>query len=144
MKISTKCRYGARAIIEIAKGSKNEPVKRKTIVDNQHIPDSYLKNILISLKEAGLINAIRGSNGGYVLRRASSEITFLEIINALEGNLNLVECLNDPGICDRIEICSTRDIWQKMTQAQEEVLNSITIEELIEKERKSEGLNFSI
>ena len=144
MKLTTKCRYGARAIIEIAKGSKDAPVKRKTIVDNQNIPDSYLKNILLSLKDAGLINALRGSTGGYVLSRSPSEITFLEVINALEGAIVLVECVEDPGACDMIDVCLTRDVWRKIKQAQEEVLKGITIEGLIDKDKKPESLDYSI
>ena len=144
MKLSTKCRYGARAVVEIASGLKDVPVKRKTIVDNQNIPDSYLKNILLILKDAGLVRAIRGANGGYVLRRPSSEITFFEILKALGGDLSPVECLRDPKICDKVDICSTRGVWKKMAQAQEEVLNSITVEELIDNDRKPESLNYSI
>jgi len=144
LKLSTKCRYGARAIFEIAKGSRNVPVKRKTIADNQGIPNSYLKNILISLKNAGIIKAIRGSNGGYVLGHPAFEITFLDIVKALEGDLNLVECLVDSSYCNRVNICSTRDIWKKMTQAHEEVLKSITVEELITKGGSSEDLNYYI
>ncbi|MFC1671046.1 RrF2 family transcriptional regulator [Spirochaetota bacterium] len=144
MKLSTKCRYGARAIIEIARSSKDKPVKRKTIVDNQQIPDSYLKNILISLKDAGLIKATRGSKGGYVLSRSSSEITFLEVIQALEGSLTLVDCVNEPGVCDRVDSCTTRDVWRKMTEAQEGVLSNITVKELVEKEGKSKNVNYSI
>ncbi len=144
MKLSTKCRYGARAIIEIARGTGEEPVKRKTIVDNQGIPDSYLKNILISLKNAGVIKALRGAGGGYILSRPASEITFLEIFRALEGEIALVECLNYPDTCDRVNSCSTRDIWKKMTEAHEGVLDKITVKELAEKEKKSDGLNYCI
>ncbi len=144
MKLSTKCRYGARAIIEIASGTREEPVKRKTIVENQGIPDSYLKNILISLKDAGVIKAIRGAGGGYILSRPASEITFLEIFRALEGDLALVECLNYPDSCDRVNVCSTRDIWRKMTEAHEGVLGKITVKELSDKDKKSDGFNYCI
>lgn len=144
MKLSTKSRYGARAILEIAKGTRDNPVKRKMIVDNQNIPDSYLKNILISLKESGLINSIRGSGGGYTLSRPASEITFLDIIKALEGDLSLVECISDPAVCERVNICATREIWEKLTRAQEEVLNSVTIKEIIDNDKNSGVQNYCI
>lgn len=144
MKLSTKFRYGARAILEIAKGTKEEPVKRKTISMNEDIPDSYLKNILISLKEAGLIKAIRGAGGGYILSRNASDINFLHILVALEGNLSLVDCLDDPGVCKRVNKCATREIWKKMTTAQEEILHNITIKELLENETTKEITNYNI
>jgi Rrf2 family protein len=102
------------------------------IVDNQNIPDSYLKNILILLKESGLIKAIRGSGGGYVLARAPEEITFLEIMRSLEGDLALVDCISDPAVCKRVDVCSTRIIWERMTRAQEDVLGNISIKDIID------------
>lgn len=138
MKLSTKCRYGARAIIEIAKNYRDKPVKRKIIVKNQDISDSYLENILISLKNSGIVGSIRGTNGGYVLRRSPSEITFLEIVNALEGSISPVECVNNPSVCTRVDICSTRGVWKSLNQVQEKLLSSITIQELIDKEKKGE------
>lgn len=144
MKISTKSRYGARAILEIAKGTRDNPVKRKMIVDNQNIPDSYLKNILISLKDSGLINAIRGSGGGYILAKSASDITFLEIIRALEGDLSLVECVSNPAVCERADICATREIWKKMTRSQEDVLNNITVKEIIDSDKNPGANNYCI
>lgn len=144
MKLSTKSRYGARAILEIARGTRENPVKRKSIVDNQNIPDSYLKNILITLKESGLINAIRGSGGGYTLARPASEITFLDILNALEGDLSMVECLIDPSACERVDVCATREIWEKLTRAQEDVLKKITVKEILDNDKNCSLHNYCI
>jgi Rrf2 family protein len=144
MKLSTKSRYGSRAILEIARGSRDNPIKRKTIVDNQNIPDSYLKNILISLKESGIIKAIRGADGGYILARPASDINFLEIIRALEGDFSLVECLSDPSVCERVNVCATREIWDKLLKAQEEVLSKITVKEILDNDKNSTHHNYCI
>ena len=135
MKLSTKCRYGARAVVEIALNYENGPVKRKTISLNQDISDSYLENILLSLKSSGIISTTRGPNGGYVLRRPPSEITFLEVVKALEGDISTVDCIGNPGYCKRNELCSTREVWKKMEEAQVNILKSITVQDIVKKEK---------
>lgn len=144
MKLSTKCRYGSRAIMEIARTSKNGPVKRKDIVKNQQISDSYLENILIALKNGGVIDTIRGASGGYLLRRPASDITLLEVVNILDGSLSPVECLDNPSICIRSQRCATRVAWGKMKKAKEEVLRSITIKELLDYEKEKYIPDYSI
>jgi Rrf2 family protein len=131
MKLTTKCRYGSRAIVEIARNQAKGPVKRKQIVENQKIPDSYLENILISLKNRGIVSAARGPRGGFILKRPPSSITMLEVVLALEDSLSPVDCLDDPGECDMIGNCVTRPVWRKLGEAQEKVLKSITVQDLI-------------
>ncbi len=144
MKLSTKCRYGARAIIEIARNNQNGPIKRKDIVKNQQISDSYLENILISLKNGGVIDTIRGAHGGYILHRPASEITLLEVVNVLEGSMAPVECIDNPSVCKRTSVCSTRTAWKKLKLAKEEVLRNITIQDLVESEEESFIPDYSI
>jgi Rrf2 family protein len=144
MKFSTKCRYGARAILEIAKNYEKGPVKRKDIVKNQQISDSYLENILISLRNNGIIDTLRGAKGGYMLRRPPEEITFLEVVLALEGSLAPVDCLDNPALCDKIAQCPTRDIWRKIHVAKEKVLKNVTLKELVENRKESYIPNYSI
>lgn len=144
MKLSTKCRYGSRAVMEIARNYKSGPVKRKDIVKNQQISDSYLENILISLKNGGVIDTTRGAKGGYMLHRSASEITLLEIVNILDGTLSPVECLDNPSVCERASICATRMAWGKMKQAKEEVLRSISVQELVDYEKKTFVTDYSI
>ena len=144
MKLSTKCRYGSRAVMEIARTCKDGPVKRKDIVKNQQISDSYLENILIALKNGGVIDTIRGANGGYLLRRSSSDVTLLEIVNILDGTLSPVECLDNPSICSRSQRCATRVAWGKMKEAKEEVLRSITVQELLDYEKEKYVPDYSI
>lgn len=144
MKLSTKCRYGARAVIEIARHHEDGPIKRKDIARYQNISDSYLENILIALKNAGIIDTIRGANGGYMLRNDPSEVNLLQIINALEGSLALVKCAENPSICDKTERCSTRMVWVKLQEAKENILRNVTIQELVDFEGESFVADFCI
>lgn len=136
MKLSTKCRYGARAIIEIAKFYNNGYIKRKDIVKNQEIPDSYLENILVTLKNAGLIVTVRGSSGGYALSKPPSEISLLDIVRALEGNHVIVDCLSNPLLCNRIDTCATRGVWKKLQESKESILDSVTLQKIIDDENE--------
>ena len=143
MRLSTKSRYGTRAILEIAKSYGQNPIKRKEIVAGQKIPDSYLENILITLKAAGFIRTLRGAHGGYQLTRSPKLITILEIANALEGHMTPVPCI-DTGSCDLIKECATRSVWSEMYQAMEKVLSSYTLQDIIEKDNASDVLDFNI
>lgn len=141
MKLTTKCRYGSRAILEIARSHSRVPVKRKDIAKTQKLSPSYLENILISLKNSGIIDARRGANGGYVLTRDPSEISLLDVILALEGTMAPVECLENDSACERIGRCSTRKIWKKMQEARENVLRSVSVSDLLKMEEKDNTLD---
>ncbi len=141
MRLSTKGRYGTRAILEIAKHYGEKPIKRKEIVLIQKIPDSYLENILITLKAAGLILTIRGAHGGYQLTREPSSITVLQVVEALEGTIVPVHCIEtQDSNCSRSGVCTTQPIWHELYQAMREVLNKYTLEDLLTKEKEAEGI----
>ena len=144
MKLSSKCRYGIRAVIEIARNYQQRPTKRKEIAASQNLDDSYLENILIDLKNKNIVSALRGAKGGFVLKRAPEEITLLNVIESLQGDLAPAECLSTPAVCDRVENCVTRPVWQKMKNAQEDVLKNVTIKDLLEKEMSGIPLTFDI
>ncbi|MCG8338736.1 MAG: Rrf2 family transcriptional regulator [Proteobacteria bacterium] len=144
MKLSSKCRYGIRAVIEIARNYQQRPTKRKEIAASQNLDDSYLENILIDLKNKNIVSALRGAKGGFVLKRAPEEITLLNVIESLQGDLSPAECLSTPAVCDRVENCVTRPVWQKMKNAQEDVLKNVTIKDLLEKEMSGIPLTFDI
>ncbi len=139
MKLSSKCRYGIRAVTEIARNYLVRPTKRKEIALNQNLDDSYLENILIDLKNKNIVVALRGAKGGFILKRAPEDITLLEIAESLQGDLSPTECLNTPAICERVEFCVTRPIWQKVKNAQEDVLKNVTIRDLLEQESQPQG-----
>lgn len=138
MKLSSKCRYGIRAIIEIARNYQQRPTKRKEIAASQNLDDSYLENILIDLKNKNIVTALRGAKGGFILRRAPDEITLLQVIESLQGDLSPTECIGTPDICERSDNCVTRPVWQKMKEAQEDVLKNVTVKDLLEQELAGE------
>ena len=134
MKLSTNCRYGIRALLEIARHYGEPPVKRREIAHNQAISSSYLENILLTLKNNNFINSIRGAHGGYILTRAPDKINLFEIFSALEGSLAPVACLDNPLSCRRFDDCVTRSVWQELKTANEQVLKKTTIQDLLNRE----------
>ncbi|MBN1308104.1 MAG: Rrf2 family transcriptional regulator [Chitinispirillaceae bacterium] len=134
MKLSTKSRYGLRAAVEIARSYGATPAKRKTIAAHQDISDSYLENILIILKNNRIVDTTRGVNGGYILSRPPKEITVLEIIDALEGPLDLVECTGSNTTCRKTETCAARTIWKELSDSWRSFLGRLTLQDMIERE----------
>lgn len=133
MKLSTKCRYGARAMVEIARNhAQGQSTKRKDITAHQGIPSSYLENILIDLRDKGLVSTVRGPKGGFSLTRAPEEITMYDVILALRGpDMLEVECIEDDFDCNKKNSCITRQVWVAMQKAQDEVLKGINLKTLI-------------
>ncbi len=128
MKLSTKGRYGTRAMVDIAQHS--EPSMLKDIANRQGISPKYLDRILSSLRKAGLIKNIRGKDGGYLLTKPSSVITLKDIVTAVEGPLTYVDCVDDPDTCERSLGCCAREVWEKLRDAAEAVLEATTLETL--------------
>ncbi len=126
-------------MIEIAKNHGNSPTRRKHISTIQGIPNSYLENILIALKNRDLITSTRGVGGGFMLKRPPEEISLLDVYEALQGNLTLLDCVECPSICDRSDGCVVRPVWMEMQEAQREVLKMKTIKHLLDLERSSEN-----
>ena len=133
MKISTKGRYGLRAMIDLAKYSKEgTPVFLSDIAKRQDVSGKYLEHIFGALHKAGIVKALRGRNGGYLLNKQPDEITLNEVITILEGPCNLVDCVSDAGACNKAGTCVTRDIWKILGSKIEEVLNSYTLSSLVQ------------
>lgn len=138
MKLTTKCRYGTRAIIEIARNyAKGETTKRKEISAHQGIPESYLENILTALKNHDLVVTVRGPKGGFSLRRAPETINMLEVVNALQGSLSPVDCLDGTPGCERCSLCDAQGLWKQLKIAQEKVLSSVTLQDLAQDPKAS-------
>lgn len=144
MKLSTKARYGLRAITEIAKSYGSAPAKRKDIAEKQGLSDSYLENLLIVLKNIRIIETTRGSNGGYVLCRPPSDISVLEIVEALEGPLDLVECVSSSKNCEKSSRCSARTVWSEMSEIWRKTLSAKTLQDLIDRENAAQYLDYCI
>lgn len=134
MKISTKGRYGLRAIVDIASHSTDGHISIKEVAQRQGISDNYLEQIIFPLKRAGLVKSIRGSQGGYLLARPASEITAGEVLRALEGDLAPVECLAGrvTSECERVDRCSTMGLWLRLRDAINNVVDSVTIQDMVD------------
>lgn len=140
MKLSTKGRYGARLMLDLALRYGNGPVLLKDIARREGISEKYLGQLVPALKTAGLINSSRGAHGGYMLAKAPQKITMKEIIQALEGPLSLAECIDAPRICRKVSSCVTRDIWEEMGEKMAAVLESNTLEDMVAKEKQKQKL----
>ena len=146
MRISTRSRYGLRLMVEIALSYGKGPILLKEISRNIDVSEKYLSQIIMPLKGKGLINTFGGAHSGYILSRPPSEIRLKEIVEILEGDLSLIDCVNNPSTCDKVSTCVTRDIWTKMGEKISEVLSSYTLEDLVKmcRERKNDRLMYSI
>jgi Rrf2 family cysteine metabolism transcriptional repressor len=139
MKISTKVRYGARAMLELASHYGAGPMELKEIAKRENISLKYLEQVIVPLRTAGLVKSVRGSKGGYSLAKPPSEIRLNDLIEILQGPLHLIECLNDPKVCQKIPYCVTRDIWKEVSEAIEGVFHSVTLEDMVNRRREKEG-----
>lgn len=133
MKLSTTVRYGARAMTEIASAFPRRAVSVREVARQQGISPKYLEQILKPLKAAGLVQVVRGNQGGYVLARPPERITLKEVCESLEGSVAPVDCVDFPDSCPMHEGCPTRDTWVEIKEAVEGVLERTTIRDLVER-----------
>ena len=140
MKISTKIRYGTRAILELASHYGEGPIELKEIAKKENISLKYLEQVIIPLRSAGLVKSVRGSKGGYLLAKSPSGICINDLVEILEGPINLIECLRDPKACQKSSFCVTRDIWKEVSEAIYQIFHSITLEEMVNRRKEKEGL----
>ena len=134
IRLSTKGRYGTRLMQNLAARYKEggKAVILKSISDEEEISIRYLEQIIIPLKINKLVKSIRGAGGGYILARNPSEINLREILHALEGSCCLVECVEEEGICNRVEMCATYEIWKAATYLLKDYFEKITLEDLVQ------------
>ncbi|AAK80193.1 Rrf2 family protein [Clostridium acetobutylicum] len=132
MKISTKGRYGLKAMIDLAVNSVNDIVTLKSISQREKISEGYLEQIFSALRKKGLVKGRKGSQGGYVLGKSMKEITVADILNALEGDLSVVERDENEILKeDKLDNFIRGNVWTKINMAIEEVVVSITLEDLV-------------
>jgi len=144
MKLSTRSRYGTRAMFEIAKHFDKAPVKRREITKAQNISNSYLENILITLKDKQLITTTRGANGGFLLRQSPSKTSLYEIVTALEGSIAPIECVERPAACKKSGHCVARRAWSKLHHAQSESLKSVSLQDMLDMESEGSPADYVI
>jgi Rrf2 family cysteine metabolism transcriptional repressor len=140
MKLSTKGRYGTRALLDVALHQEDSPVQLKVIAQRQQISLHYLEHIVAPLIAAGLLRSTRGAYGGVSLGKPPQEIVLSEVIQVLEGSITPVECVDDPNVCSRADICATRDVWTEVKEAMVGVLESVTLQDLVERQKGKQKL----
>ena len=130
MKLSTKGRYGVKAMVELAINYGGAPLSIKTISKRQNISEYYLEQLFSPLRKAKLITSIRGAQGGYVLSREPKDITVAEIMYVLEGPIEIAECI-DGVSCDNLDCCATRLLWAKIKNSIDDVMKSVTLKDIV-------------
>lgn len=130
MKISTKGRYGIRALIDLKMNYDKENVTIKGISERQEISERYLEQIFSALRKAGIIVGRKGAQGGYVLAKDASDITILEILNALEGDSLLIEINNED--CNDLELYINNNLWKEINDRINKYFASITLQDLVD------------
>lgn len=138
MKLSTKTRYGARAMLDLALHHGQEPVNIREVAERQQVSSKYLEQLMSALSGAGLVRSVRGPRGGYMLARPANEITLRQIFEALEGGDSFVDCTAHPEVCDMSDICATREVWAKLYNTCISVLESITLDDLMHRAREKQ------
>ena len=138
MKLSTRGRYGTRALLELALHYREGPIPLKNIARSQQLSLQYLEHIVTPLVAAGIIRSTPGARGGVWLARPPRGVRLSEVIGLLEDSITPVECVNDPKYCSRSDFCVVRDIWSELKKAMDGVLESTTLQDLAERHRKKE------
>ena len=129
MKISTKGRYGLRAVLDIA--MHDEAASVSSIATRQFISENYLEKLIAMLKKAGIVNSLRGAQGGYVLARSAEEISVGEVLRALEGDLSPVDCSEiDGSLCEGSDTCVTKFVWKRISDSINQAVDNLMISEL--------------
>lgn len=126
-------------MVELASQESDSPVMVRKIAEQQQISKKYLDIIFTTLKLAGLVRAVRGASGGFLLTRRPDEIRISEVVAALEGTLSPVECCSSPSVCDRADFCATRVLWLEMEEAITKTLGKLTLTDLVARQRELAG-----
>ncbi len=138
MKLSTKGRYGLRAVLDLAVHADDEAVALSQIAERQSISMNYLEQLIAKLKKAGIVISIRGAQGGYKLAAPAQDISVGAILRALEGNLDPVDCseVNNGSTCSNSDSCVTKYVWKRISDSINEAVDNIKLSELVEESKK--------
>ncbi len=134
MKLSTKGRYGVKAMFDLALHGGDSPLPLKIIAERQEISEAYLEQLIASLRKAGLVESVRGAQGGYLLAHAPEEITVGSVIRTLEGSMAPSDCVAEGNNveCEKADCCVTRPIWEKIRISVDNVIDSITLQDMVD------------
>lgn len=129
VKLSTRSRYGLRALIDIAEQPGDRPVMLRGISERQKISAKYLERLLADLRRAGIVTSHRGAGGGFHLSRPPADINLLDVVEALEKSFGTTDCVSEPKVCRQSATCPTRRIWARVSKAMWDALRSMTLED---------------
>lgn len=144
MKLSTKTRYATRAMLELADHFGKGPLQTRIIAKHQEISIKYLEQLMASLKSAGVVRSHRGAKGGYVLSQPPEKIKLSEIFDIFEGPVVTVECVANEKYCDRAGDCVARQVWCEIQKAIKGILESITLQDALDKAKQGKPDNYQI
>ena len=130
MWVSTRAQYGMRALVEIALGG-DVPTSLKSVAERQNISQHYLEQLIALLRDAGIVESVRGAHGGYRVSRPLDHVTALEVVELLEGTLAPVACIEDAAQCEHVGKCSTEALWNRVDNAVRAVLGGTTLADLV-------------
>jgi len=133
IKLSTRCRYALRALVDLVENSKktDKAVALKEIADRQNISIKYLEALFTVMKSAGIVNSLRGAKGGYFLAKNPKKITAMEVIKAIEGPISIVGCTTTQNYCDNIKKCKTVKLWKRLNDLIVSELRKTTVQDMI-------------
>lgn len=134
MKLTTKGRYGLRAIIDLAVHADDEAVALSQIAERQGISINYLEQLIARLRRSGIVHGIRGAQGGYLLARPAEEISVGDILRSLEGDLSPVDCyeINNTDIqCENSDLCVTKHVWKRISDSINGAVDGIMLSDLV-------------
>lgn len=135
MKLSTRGRYGLKAMFQLALYHGEGPITLKQIAEEQNLSESYLEQLFSTLRKDGLLNSVRGAQGGYLLSKEPNKITVGNILRSLEGDLSPSDCVTGDE-CENEYNCVTKTVWERIKNSIDEVVDSITLQDMIEDENK--------
>lgn len=139
MKLSSRARYGLRALIDLAVHSVKESVSISSIAARQGLSEAYLEQLMAKLKKAGLVISARGAQGGYKLAKSAKDISVGDVLRALEGNLDAVQCagLSEEG-CQGSQLCVSKYVWQKINESISKTVDDMKLDILVEESRAAQ------
>jgi Rrf2 family transcriptional regulator, cysteine metabolism repressor len=143
MRISSKGHYGLLAVAELARHYDEGLISLNEIASAEHLPLPYLEQIIAPLRVAGVVEATRGMRGGYRLARHPSQVSVGEVVRWLEGPIALVDCTTEgyqTGACERESGCTSRGVWRQVSDAINQVLNTLTLADLVANEEATREL----
>lgn len=135
MKISTKGRYGLRILVDLALHSGQNPRLMRDIAQSEQISEKYISRLVIALRRAGLVSSVRGAKGGLQIAKSPDRITLLEIVEAMEGTISIVDCVMAAEGCPRSAFCGTHGIWGQLNTDIRNLMGKITLEDIIKENR---------